>query len=71
MDDPEPPVEGAARRIATARTPVAAAYLVGADGRRKATIAPPVKKAPATRQAAESRGGSPGRSWADRASLPR
>lgn len=29
-------------RSATARIPVAAAYLVGADGRRKATMAPPL-----------------------------
>jgi hypothetical protein len=36
----------------TATTPVAAAYLVGADGLRKATMAPPQKNAAATMQPA-------------------
>lgn len=37
---------------ATATNPVAAAYLVGADGLRKATMAPPQKNAAATMQPA-------------------
>ena len=44
----ESPVEPPSTRTVTARIPVSVAYLVGADGRPKVTMAPPMKKAAAT-----------------------
>jgi hypothetical protein len=46
VHEPESPVEPADQQ--PRHRPVAAAYRVGADGRRKATKAPPPKKAAAT-----------------------